>query len=238
MGAPLFEFDGVSVRFGDTTALDSITVRLPDHGVTAILGASGSGKSTLLRLCNRLEVVSCGTVSYRGHPLDQLDPRALRREVGMVFQRPVVFHGSVRDNLNIAAPESDDDIQRTVLERVSLSAELIDREAVTLSGGEAQRLGLARTLLTDPAVLLLDEPTSALDASPRLAFERTVRQLAEAGTPALWVTHELEQVRRVADQLVVLDRGRLALVLDDLTDLASHPVIAKLFDPEGHDGDR
>jgi putative ABC transport system ATP-binding protein len=236
--AHLFEFERVSVRFGDTTALESLTVQLPDHGVTAILGPSGSGKSTLLRLCNRLEVASSGTVSYRGHPLDKLDPRALRREVGMVFQQPVVFGGTVRDNLNIAAPDSDDDTRRTVLERVSLNWELIDREAATLSGGEAQRLGLARTLLTDPAVLLLDEPTSALDASPKLAFERTVRQLAEAGTPALWVTHELEQVRRVADRLIVLDRGQLVLVLDDLTDLASHPVITKLFDPEGHDGDR
>ncbi len=121
---------------------------------------------------------------------------------------------------------------------MSLSWELIDRDASTLSGGEAQRLGLARTLMTDPAVLLLDEPTSALDASPKLAFERAVRQLAETGTPALWVTHELEQVRRVAERLIVLDHGRLALVLDDLTGLASHPVVAKLFDPEGDDGDR
>ncbi len=241
--SPLFEFEDVSVVLDDVQALVGVTLGIPDHGVTAILGPSGSGKSTLLRLCNRLEVPTSGQVSYRGRALDDLDPRQLRRQVGMVFQRPVVFGGTVRDNLLVGDPDGDDASHRTALERAALDPSLTGRDASTLSGGEAQRLGLARTLATDPAVLLLDEPTSALDATPRLAFERTIRRLADAGIPVLWVTHDLDQVQRVADRVVVLDHGRVILDAADVASATIHPSIATLYapdadHPEVDDGDR
>ena len=97
--SPLFEFTDVVVRLGEITALDGVTVAIPDGGVTAIVGPSGSGKSTLLRLCNRLEVAERGRIAYRGRPLEERDPRALRREVGMVFQQPTLVAGTVGDNL-------------------------------------------------------------------------------------------------------------------------------------------
>ena len=163
----------------------------------------------MLRLCNRLEVPTSGAVYYHGRDVKDLDPRDLRRRVGMVFQRPVLFEGSVRDNLRVAAPELDDAAYAVVLERVSLDGAMLRRVAATLSGGEAQRMCVARTLLTEPEVLLLDEPTSALNEEPKLAFEQLTRELAGQGVTVLWVTHDLEQLRRLDAAVIHLDRGRV-----------------------------
>jgi putative ABC transport system ATP-binding protein len=207
----LFEFDDVVVRFGEDVALDHVTASVPDGGsVTCLLGASGSGKSTLLRLCNRLEVPTSGTVRFRGRPLDEIDPLRLRRTVGMVFQRPTPFPGTVRDNFLVADPEASDAAMREVLEQVHLPASFLDREADSLSGGEQQRGSLARTLITGPEVLLMDEPTSALDPTATRALEELGRELADGGMPVLWVTHALDQADRIADRRIVLHRGRVA----------------------------
>jgi putative ABC transport system ATP-binding protein len=208
---PLFEFDDVVVRFGDDVVLDHITTEVPDGGgITCLLGASGAGKSTLLRLCNRLEVPGSGQVRLRGRPLDDIDPLALRRAVGMVFQRPTLFPGTVRDNLLVADPDAGEDVMREVLDRARLPASFLDRDADSLSGGEQQRACLARTLITGPEVLLMDEPTSALDPTATKALEELGRGLADAGMPVLWVTHDLAQADRIADRRIVLIRGRLA----------------------------
>jgi len=207
----LFEFDDVVVRFGDDVVLDHVTTSVPDCGsVTCLLGESGAGKSTLLRLCNRLEVPTEGQVRFRGRPLDDIDPLVLRRSVGMVFQRPTPFPGTVRDNLLVADPRAGDGELRDALERTRLPASFLDREADSLSGGEQQRACLARTLITRPEVLLMDEPTSALDPTATRALEELGRDLAAAGMPVLWVTHDLAQADRIADRRIVLVRGRLA----------------------------
>lgn len=208
--APLFSFHDVSVVVGGRQALDGVDVEIERAGITVVLGPSGSGKTTLLRLCNRLTVPSHGSVRYGGEPLDQFDPLALRRAVGMVFQVPTPFAGSVRDNLLVAVSNASDAAMVAALEDVGLERSFMSRDAQALSGGEAQRVCLARTLLTEPAVLLLDEPTSALDIDARLAFERAVRRIADAGTSVVWVTHDLEQAQRVADRTIVLVDGRLA----------------------------
>jgi len=207
----LFEFDDVVVRFGDDVALDHVTASVPDGGsVTCLLGASGSGKSTLLRLCNRLEVPTSGEVRFRDRPLLDIDPLQLRRQVGMVFQRPTPFPGSVRDNLLVADPDATEEEMRDVLEKVHLPVAFLGREADSLSGGEQQRGSLARTLITRPEVLLMDEPTSALDPTATRALEELGRELAGGGMPVLWVTHDLLQADRIADRRIVLVRGRLA----------------------------
>src|SRR5690242_8092205 len=133
-----FEFDRVTVRRADRRVLDEVTARIPATGITVISGPSGAGKTTLLRLCNRLEVPDTGTVRYRGRPLDELDPLALRRRVGMVFQRPIPFPGSVADNLRVARPDAGAEEMRVLLSRVALDPGLLDQEARTLSGGELQ----------------------------------------------------------------------------------------------------
>ncbi|MGH9009218.1 MAG: phosphate ABC transporter ATP-binding protein [Acidimicrobiia bacterium] len=213
-GRALFQFADVAVTAGGRDLLLGLTVDVPRGGVTGITGPSGAGKTTMLRLCNRLEIASRGRVLYRGQDVLEIDPLQLRRRVGMVFQRPALFGGTVRDNLAVARPGSADSDYTATLRRVSLGPELLDRAAATLSGGEAQRLCLARTLLTEPEVLLLDEPTSALNQGPKLAFERLVRTLADRDVGVLWVTHDLAQVRRLADHVLVLDGGRLVVAGD------------------------
>lgn len=218
---PAFEFDDVVVEAGGRRILAGVTAVAPGRSVTAVTGPSGSGKTTLLRLCNRLDVPARGRVLHHGADVAAVDPLELRRRVGMVFQQPVLFPGTVQENLAVARPGAGDaDDYRRVLERVGLDRDLLPRTADTVSGGEAQRLCLARTLLTEPGALLLDEPTSALDERPRLAFERLVADLVAAGVSVLWVTHDLEQVRRVAAHVIVLAAGRVVCtgppgVLDD-----------------------
>ncbi len=201
---PLFAFEHVTVAGARRPRLDDVTVELPEEGVTVLRGPSGAGKSTLLRLCNRLEAPDAGVVRYRGTDLADVDVLAHRREVGMVFQRPVLFPGTVADNLAVARPE---DPPGELLERVALDPTFLDREAATLSGGEAQRACLARALATRPRVLLMDEPTSALDEAATREIEELVRSLA---IPIVLVTHADEQARRLGDQVVSLAGGRLA----------------------------
>lgn len=210
----LVEFDAVSVEHGGVAVLCEVRASVPEPGITVVAGPSGAGKSTLLRLCNRLEVPSRGRVRFRGRDVAALDPRRLRRQVGMVFQQPALFGGTVRDNLAVAAPGSDDARFVAALQAAALDPAMLDREAGTLSGGEAQRACLARTLVTDPEVLLLDEPTAALDAQPTRAFEETASRLAAQGLPMLWVTHELAQLRRLAGWVLALHNGRLVYAGD------------------------
>ena len=206
---PLFQFESVSVGPSDARRIDGLDAELPADGLTVIAGPSGSGKSTLLRLCNRLEVPSEGVVRHRGTNLTERDPLQLRREVAMVFQRPVTFAGTVLDNLREADRDCDEARGAELLERAGLDPSFLERDASELSGGEAQRACLARSLATNPRVMLMDEPTSALDAKAADVLERLGRRLVEDGTPVIWVTHSEEQLRRIADHVLLLDGGRV-----------------------------
>jgi len=208
VAAPLFAFEGVGLDRDGTRVLGDVSVDVPATGITVFVGASGAGKSTLLRCCNRLEEPTTGVVRFRGTPLVDLDPLAHRRRVGMVFQAPARFPGTVRDNLSAVADLSEGEAV-DLLDRVGLDPGLLDRSADALSGGEAQRMVLARALTTAPEVLLADEPTSALDATATARLEGLARDLADDGMPVLWVTHDHDQVRRLADHLVALDAGRV-----------------------------
>jgi putative ABC transport system ATP-binding protein len=201
----LFDFDRVVVG----TRLN-VTGSIPDRGITVLAGPSGAGKSTLLRCCNRLEAPDSGVVRFRGDDVATLDIRRHRRQVGMVFQVPVTFAGTVLDNLRVAHPDLAPEQAAELLGRVHLDPAMVTRDAATLSGGEAQRMCLARCLATRPEVLLLDEPTSALDGHASQRLEELARELSEAGLPLLWVTHDLRQMRRLADHLVVVLDGRWA----------------------------
>jgi putative ABC transport system ATP-binding protein len=208
---PLFAFNHVSVRgLQDRWRLRDVNAEIPGEGVTVLVGPSGSGKSTLLRCCNRLEAVTEGTISFRGDDLASLDVLQLRRRVAMVFQRPTPFPGSGRDNLRTADPELDDERGRDLLARVQLGPDFLERNATELSGGEAQRLCLARSLAVDPEVVLMDEVTSSVDPGARRALEALATSLAGDGIPIVWVTHDLAQARRLADTLLVLVDGHVA----------------------------
>ena len=213
-GARRLRFDDVSLVVDEgerrIPVLSHVELDVPLEGVTALVGPSGSGKSTLLRLCNRLEAPTSGRVLLDGQDIAELDPLALRRRLGMVFQRPTLFPGTVRDNCRVADPAADDERCGAALERCGLPASFLDRTADDLSGGEAQRACIARSLLTEPEVLLLDEATSALDPENRHRIEHLARALADGGTPVVWVTHDLDQAARLADRTVVVLDGSVA----------------------------
>lgn len=211
VAAPVLELHGVVVTAEDgTELLHGVDAVVRAGRVTVLAGPSGAGKSTLLRLANRLEVPSAGTVTFHGRDVATIDPLELRRRVGMVFQRPTVFAGTVRDNLHAARPGAADPELVEVLDRVGLGPGLLERPADDLSGGEAQRVCLARTLLTRPEVVLMDEPTSALDPANRAGVEALARGLVRDGLTVVWVSHDLDQVRRLGDDVVVLVDGRRA----------------------------
>lgn len=209
---PVFRFDAVTVRRGGRRILDGLTVDVPAAGVTAVTGPSGSGKSTFLRCCNLLETPTSGRILFRGTPLGDLDPLRLRRTVAMVFQRPTVFPGTALDNLRAADGHLTEDAASSLLGEVGLVASYLDRAADTFSGGEAQRLCLARALATGPEVLLADEVTSALDGDATAVLEDLARTLADPGGRAmtvLWVSHDAGQVRRIADRVLRVEAGEV-----------------------------
>jgi putative ABC transport system ATP-binding protein len=206
--ADAFELIGVDAGPVDgDPILRSIDLVVPANGVTVLAGPSGAGKSTLLRLLNRLDDPLAGEVRWRGRPLADWAPTELRRQVAMVFQRPPLFPGTVLDNLRVARADVDAERAAHVLEHVGLDAELLGQEADSLSGGEAQRMCVARALLTDPAVVLADEPTAALDRAARATVEDLGRMLADSGVAVIWVSHDTDQLRRLADHVIVLADG-------------------------------
>jgi len=202
-----FELRGVDAGPSDDPILRGVELVIPANGVTVIAGPSGAGKSTLLRLLNRLDDPLAGEIRWRGRPLGEWEPTALRRQVAMVFQRPPIFPGTVMDNLRVALADVGSDRATHVLEHVGLEPDLLGHEANTLSGGEAQRMCVARALLTDPAVLLADEPTAALDRAARGTVEDLGRSLADTGMAVIWVSHDTDQLRRLADHVIVLADG-------------------------------
>src|SRR6266849_835152 len=170
---PIFQADRLSLAHpagrGQTAAaiLHDISLEVERGGALALIGPSGSGKSTLLRCLNRLVEPTGGSVRFDGRDIRALDPRDLRRRAALVMQTPVLFEGTVRDNLRVRPAGTPGDFSEASLAsaavEVGLDAGLLDRDAATLSGGEKQGVTIARALLRDPQALLLDEPTSALD---------------------------------------------------------------------------
>jgi len=205
----LFELIEVSLIRGDRRVLDSLSATIP-AGATAIVGPSGAGKSTLLRLLNRLADPDVGTIAFRGKPLSEYEPLALRREVSLVPQLPALLEGTVESNLAYAAGLAGKELDAgRCLRLAGLDPDLAGRDVTKLSVGEQQRAMLARALAQEPAVLLLDEPTSALDHTTRDAIEATLAELRrELEISIVLVSHDPEQARRLGDWVVRLEQGR------------------------------
>lgn len=216
-----FQLRGVSAGPADAPILRAIDLEVPCEGILAVAGPSGAGKSTMLRLLNRLDDPLDGSVCWEGRDVRDLDPTELRRRVAMIFQKAPIFPGTVLDNLRVALPDVAVDRARHVLDHVGLPPALLDRSATDLSGGEAQRMSIARALLTNPDVLLADEPTASLDRRSRHKIEELGRGIADGGVPIVWITHDTEQLRRLADHVVVLIDGGVA-AFGHLSDLDHH----------------
>lgn len=208
-GPHAFDLEDVVLVRGGHRILDGVSAQLPRGAATAVVGPSGSGKSTLLRLLNRFEDPDSGRVLLDGTDARELDVLALRRRVGLLAQRPVMLTATVGEEVRAGAPDLPDDAVAGLLGRVALRHLDPGRGTEGLSGGEQQRLALARALALDPEVLLLDEPTSALDAEAARSVDEVVVSLVEAGLTAVVVSHDLERLLAVTSHAVVLDGGRV-----------------------------
>ena len=196
--------------------VDDVSVDIPRGDVLAIVGPSGAGKSSFLRLLNRLDEPTHGSVFLEGVDYKTLPPRLLRCRVGLVAQAPMLFPGTVADNIRFGPTQRGREIApRTVaeaLEHVGLAGDE-DRDVSTLSGGEAQRVALARTLINAPEVLLLDEPTSALDEVAKRQVEGLIVDLIHSVTlTCVIVTHDPPQAARIGRRVVLMERGRLVQI--------------------------
>jgi putative ABC transport system ATP-binding protein len=216
----LFEIEHLSLTYAGhrdqppAHVLKAVSVGVERGGALVLVGPSGSGKSTLLRCLNRLVEPTGGRVRFDGHDVRSLDPRELRRRAALVMQTPVLFEGSVRDNLRVRPAGTPGDFSDASLAsaavEVGLDAGLLDRDAATLSGGEKQRVTIARALLRDPQALLLDEPTSALDPPNAALVVETISRLRERRRLTIVaVTHQTDLVRRLGGSLLYLVRGEV-----------------------------
>jgi putative ABC transport system ATP-binding protein len=208
----MIEFRGVGMARGGVTILRDVSFRAGAGEVFCVLGPSGAGKSTVLRLACRLDDPDTGSVLVGGEDARALDVLALRRRVGILFQEPVLFGSTVRENLEFAAdPHGRGEALAdpgSWLEMVGLPQSLLDRDPGSLSVGQRQRAALARALVPGPEALLLDEPTSALDPQATSGILRLVRDLRDRlGLALVFVTHVVAHAREVADRVVVLKDG-------------------------------
>jgi osmoprotectant transport system ATP-binding protein len=230
-------FEGVSKSFtvpgrAPHRALIALNLCIHRGEALCLIGSSGSGKTTLLRLINRLLDADTGRVLVEGRNVLKQDPIALRRSIGYVLQRGALFpHLTVRENVGLLCKLSGHSTERTrarvdeLLEMVRIPAsQFADRYPNELSGGQAQRVGVARALALNPGILLLDEPFGALDPITRRQLQQEFLELRrQQERTIVFVTHDLEEAFTLGDRVGILDQGEL-LQVGTPTDLQQHPV--------------
>ena len=211
----LIEIKGLYKSFGRSEILNDINLDIEESKVMALIGPTGSGKTTLLRLIDMLDQPTGGSIIFHREDICRLSSKEkflVRRRMAMVFQKPVMFSRSVYENVSYGLKvrgkgNSRDDVLHT-LEEVGLTG-YESRSAITLSGGEMQRIALARAMVIKPEVLLLDEPTANLDPKSASAIDDLIERLAKGGTTVILASHNMTECRRLADSFAVLVNGRI-----------------------------
>jgi phosphate transport system ATP-binding protein len=240
----VIEAEHLEFYYGDTQALEDVSIEIPANQVTAIIGPSGCGKSTFLRCINRMnDLVEIGRIEgrlcFEGHDVyaDDVDPVALRRRIGMVFQQPNPFPKSIYDNVAYGLRIQDrtenlDEKVEQSLRRAALWDEVSDRldeSALGLSGGQQQRLCIARAIAVDPDVVLMDEPASALDPIATSQIEDLIDELSESYTVVI-VTHNMQQAARISDRTAVFLTGGELVEFDDTDRIFENPQSQRVED--------
>ncbi|KAJ0103458.1 hypothetical protein Patl1_05590 [Pistacia atlantica] len=216
--------------------LNGINMDIPKGMIVGIIGPSGSGKSTVLRALNRLWEPPSGTVFLDGRDIRDLDVLNLRRKVGMLFQTPVLFEGTIADNIRYG-PQlrgkkiSDDEVYK-LLSLADLDSSFFNKTSGEISVGQAQRVALARTLANEPEVLLLDEPTSALDPIATQNIEDVLVKLKQKQEMTIvMVSHSIKQIQRIADIVCLLVNGVIVEVLKPhMLSEAKHPMALRFLE--------
>ena len=218
---PVLETRDLSVAYGENTAISDVTFQVPKNSVVSLIGPSGCGKSTLIRCFNRMNdlipsATVRGTVDFNGQNIyaPGVDPTEIRFRIGMVFQRPNPFPKSIYENVafgpRINGMTDDlDEVVETSLRRAAVWDELKDRlsdSGLSISGGQQQRICIARALAVNPEVVLMDEPASSLDPISTQAIEQLIHELSSEVTIVI-VTHNMQQATRISDYAAVMMAG-------------------------------
>ena len=218
---PVLESNDLSVAYGDQTAVSGVSLQVPKNSVVSLIGPSGCGKSTLLRCFNRMNdlIPSAsvkGTVNFAGQNIydPEVDPTEIRFRIGMVFQRPNPFPKSIYENVAFGAringiTDDLDELVETSLRRAAVWDEVKDRlndSGLSVSGGQQQRICIARALAVNPEIVLMDEPASALDPISTQAIEQLIQELSNEVTIII-VTHNMQQATRISDYAAVMMAG-------------------------------
>ena len=210
-------FKHVVKRFGDTAAVDDVNLSIEDGAFITIIGSSGCGKTTLLKMVNALVMPDEGQVIVHGRATTDVDPIELRRMVGYAIQGSVLFpHLTVEQNIAyVPRLLNRGDRRRTKaavdkwMDLIGLPVDLKERYPAELSGGQAQRVGIARALAASPDILLADEPFSAVDAITRTSLQDEIKRIhQQTGITVLFVTHDIDEALDLGDQVLVMEAGR------------------------------
>jgi len=210
-------FEVSNMKFKDILNIPILCINKP---ITCIIGSSGSGKTTLLRMLNRLTIPDVGTIMYNGQDISKMDTVKLRRQVVMLGQTPVIYSGSIEDNLQIGLEFSkklpaSKTTMKEILARVGLNKDLTER-CNTLSGGEKQRLCLARVMLMDADTYLLDEPSAALDKeTEQFIIENFSKFALENNKQLIMVTHSEQIAQKFPDSIIRIEKGKVMEAYDE-----------------------
>lgn len=216
MNNSLFKLKHIDYSVDGLNILNNISMEINPNDFVVLLGPSGSGKSTLLRMLNCLNSPTSGDIFFHNQSIFEIDTIELRKKVGMVFQSPTMTNGSVKDNLILTQnwvkdeePSSESELIKT-LEQVGLDSNFLEKDAKSLSGGEQQRIALARVLLNKPEVLLLDEPTANLDPQLAQKILKLIYGLyRELGLTVVLVSHHHSEIKKFAKRIVYLIDGKI-----------------------------
>ncbi len=211
---PAIELKNVSYSNGNTAILKNISGTFHKGKITTLIGPSGAGKTTLFKLCNGLISPNAGDIFIANKHINQFEPVELRRTVGIALQDAAMIQGTVFDNLSLPLRLREQQLDKVVaselLEMVALEKEFLHKQVNDLSGGQRQKLSIARTLVNQPDILLLDEITSSLDRVSQREIEKLIKRINDTyGTTILWITHNLEQARSIGDYTAFMMAGEL-----------------------------
>jgi len=211
---PAIHFQHVDYRIGDIEILKDITGSFPQGRITTLVGPSGAGKSTLLKLCNGLISPVNGEIFVKDKAIGEYDPVELRRMVGMALQSAPMVNGTVYENLNLPLELQGQQLAKEdaleLLEDVGLKGDLLDRKVKELSGGQRQKVSIARTLVNKPEILLMDEITSSLDRASKIEVEELISKInRKYKTTIIWITHNLQQALEIGDYTWVMMDGQV-----------------------------
>lgn len=219
-------FEQVSLSQGGDAILGRIDDAFPKGKISTLVGPSGAGKTSVFKLCNGLMSPTRGDIYFNDKLIESYEPVELRRRIGLALQDATMISGTVRENLALPLTLQEKNLSDETAERymhlVGLEPGLLTRDARRLSGGQRQKLSIARTLINQPEVLLLDEITSSLDRMSRQDIEQLILKINQNyGTTIIWITHSISQARTIGDYTWVMIDGRV--VESGTSQLLSHP---------------